>query len=239
MFENVRSGMQGAKTLNTTFDAGLQKYMNNVYNHMALAVLVTAFSAMLTYSTPRLFALVYGTPLAYVIIFAPLAMSIYMQYKIETIAVSTAKIIFYAYAISIGLSLSYIFAVYTGQGITRCFLTSAGLFAWMSFYGYTTKKDLTSMGGILSAGFWGAIIFSLINLLVRSTGFEIFLSLVIMLIFIGLIAYETQNIKRSYYLLTENEDMRSKFSIISALSLYMSFVNLFLRVLYLFGSRRD
>lgn len=238
MFDEVNTS-NTAYSESTGFDSGLQKYMLNVYNHMTIAVLITALAAMITYRVPALFNLVYRTPLSFIIMLAPLFMSMYLQYKVDSLSVEKAYGIFYTYAALLGISLSYIFIVYSGYSIARTFVLSAGLFAWISLYGYTTKRDLTTFGGVLMAGLMGVMICSLINLFVRSSGFEILLSVVVLLVFVGITAYETQQIRRVYYLLPNDEAAKIKYSIVSALSLYLNFINIFLRLLYLFGDRRD
>jgi FtsH-binding integral membrane protein len=137
-----------------------------------------------------------------------------------------------------GLSLSTIFVAYTSTSIARTFFISASTFGAMSLYGYTTKKDLTNMGSFLMMGLIGLIIAFVVNIFLKSSAFDFAISLIGVLLFIGLTAYDTQRIKQTYYHFSGNSEMVSKMAVVGALNLYMDFINLFLMLLRFFGDRR-
>ena len=218
-------------------DAGLRNYMMKVYGYMAMGLGLTGVVSFLTASSPAFFHAIFGTPLAWVVIFAPLGMVLFLSAKISSLSLSTAQTLFWVYAGTMGLSLSSIFYMYTGQSIARLFFVSASVFAAMSLYGYTTKKDLTNFGSFLMMGLIGLVIASVVNLFLQSTALQFGLSCIGVLVFTGLTAYDTQMIKELYFE-SDSIEVAGKKAIIGALNLYLDFINLFLSLLRIFGDRR-
>lgn len=218
-------------------DQGLRQYMLGIYNHMTLGVALTGFIAYLVASTPALLYAIAAPPVSWLVMFAPLGVVLFLSARIESLSISTAKAMFFAYAALMGLSLSFIFLAYTGTSIARVFFISASTFAAMSLYGYTTKRDLTGWRSFLFMGLIGLLIASVVNLFMRSSAIEFLVSAAGVLVFTGLTAYDTQNIKYTYHHLP-HQDARSRMAVIGALSLYMDFINLFLHMLRLIGDRK-
>jgi len=216
-------------------DAGLRAYMLRVYNYMATGVGLTGFVALLTYqfTGPELLQ----SPLMWAFMLAPLALVFLISFRINTLSAETARLLFFVYAASVGLSLSTIFHVYTGASITRVFFISAATFGALSLWGYTTKRDLSGFGTFLFMGVIGIVIASLVNLFLRSSGLDWIISVVGVGVFAGLTAYDTQRIKGMY---DSNDDATSagRKVVIGALSLYLDFINLFMMLLRLMGNRR-
>jgi len=230
---NVAAFPGAARTV--AVDAGLRAHMIRVYNYMAGGVALTGVVAYFTnlYFGPQL----QGSPLIYVLIFAPFALVMFLSFRIESLSASTARLLFFIYAALIGASLSTIFAVYTGTSITRTFFVSAASFGALSLWGYTTQRDLTGMGSFLFMGLIGIVIASLLNLFVASTMLQWIISVVGVLVFAGLTAYDTQRIKEMYSPMDDGTVAGRK-AVMGALSLYLDFINLFLMLLRLFGDRR-
>ena len=218
-------------------DAGLRSYMIKVYSYMAMGLGLTGIVSFLTASSPAFFNAIFGTPLAWVVIFAPVGMVMFLSFRIAHLSLSAAQTLFWVYAGVMGLSLSSIFYMYTGQSIARLFFVSASVFGAMSLYGYTTKKDLTNFGSFLLMGLIGLVVASIVNIFLQSTGLQFALSCVGVLIFTGLTAYDTQVIKELYFE-ADGADVSGKKAIIGALNLYLDFINLFLSLLRIFGDRR-
>ncbi len=218
-------------------DQGLRSYMVRVYSYMAMGLGLTGLVSFLTASNPIFFQAIFGTPLAWLVMLAPLGMVLFLSFRIAHIQFSTAQTLFWIYAVVMGLSLSTIFYVYTGQSIARLFFISASVFGGMSLYGYTTKKDLTAVGSFLIMGLFGLVIAMLVNLFLQSTAMQMALSCLAVVIFTGLTAYDTQVIKQLYYQ-GDDREVAGKKAIIGALNLYLDFINLFLALLRLFGDRR-
>lgn len=223
---------------NVSYDAGLRTYMLQVYNFMAAALGISGAVAFLTANSPALMNAIFGTPLAWVVMLAPLGFVIYFGAKINSMSISKAKNCLWIFAGLMGLSMSSILITYTGASVARVFFISASVFGSMSLYGYTTKKDLTGMGSFLIMGLIGIIIASLVNIFLKSSALEFAISVIGVFIFIGLTAYDTQKIKQMYYQASGNADMVSRMAVMGALNLYMDFINLFLMMLHLFGDRR-
>ncbi|HWA17656.1 MAG TPA: Bax inhibitor-1/YccA family protein [Devosia sp.] len=231
-------------------DEGLRSYMLRVYNYMGLGLVVTGLVAYFTYSlsfveqagrivgVTDLGNLLYNTPLQWVVMLAPLAFVLVLSFGITKLSVGVTQILFWAFAAVMGLSLSSIFAVYTGGSIAKVFFISAATFGAMSLYGYTTKRDLTQIGSFLIMGLIGIIIASIVNLFLASSALSFAISIVGVLVFVGLTAWDTQKIKESYDVGFGHEVLM-KGAIMGALSLYLDFINLFLMLLRLFGSQRN
>jgi FtsH-binding integral membrane protein len=235
-FDRNISDVQQQETV--TYDAGLRSYMLRVYNYMAGGLALTGVVAMLTASSPAMLSAIYGTPLQWVVMLAPLGFVMFLSFRIQKMSMKAAQMTFWAFASVMGLSISYIFLVYTGASIARIFFISASVFGAMSLYGYTTKKDLTAMGSFLIMGLIGVIIASIVNIFLQSSGLQFAVSILSVLIFTGLTAYDTQKIKNMYYQLAGNGEALGKAALMGALSLYLDFINLFIQLLHLFGQRR-
>ncbi|HEV7290991.1 MAG TPA: Bax inhibitor-1/YccA family protein [Devosia sp.] len=224
-------------------DEGLRSYMLRVYNYMGIGLVVTGvvayFSNAAAVSNGELTAwgaLLYTTPLMWVVALAPLAFVMVLSFGINKLSVTAAQGTFWAFSAIMGLSLSSIFMVYTDASIAKVFFITAATFGAMSLYGYTTKRDLTGMGSFLFMGLIGLIIASVVNIFMQSSMLEFAISAVGVLIFVGLTAYDTQKIKEGYSE-TLGADTLAKGAIMGALSLYLDFINLFLMLLRLFGNR--
>ncbi len=220
-----------------SLDQGLRSYMLGIYNYMALGLGLTGLVATLVASSPALLQAIYGTPLQYVVMLAPVGLVFFLSFRLHTLQASTAQMLFWAYAGLMGLSLSWIFLLYTGASVAKVFFVTAGTFGAMSLYGYTTQRDLTGMGSFLLMGLIGLILASLVNIFLKSSAFEFVISVIGVLIFTGLTAYDTQVIK-SEYIEGDDREIMMKKSIMGALRLYLDFINLFLHLLRFLGDRR-
>ncbi|WP_294314505.1 Bax inhibitor-1/YccA family protein [uncultured Sphingomonas sp.] len=224
------------------YDAGLRSYMLSVYNYMASGVLLTGIVALLFATSGAVNALVGPTGrtngLGFIVAFSPLAIVFAMSFGQGRMKTQTLQLLFWAFAVLMGMSLSTIFLVYSGTSIAGAFFATAAGFAGLSLYGYTTKRDLSAFGTFLIVGLVGLIVASLINLFLQSGVMSLVISAVGVLIFAGLTAYDTQRTK-SLYFQVSGTDMVGKAVIMSALSLYLDFINMFLFVLRLFGSQRN
>ncbi|MEE8515493.1 MAG: Bax inhibitor-1/YccA family protein [Alphaproteobacteria bacterium] len=218
-------------------DVGLRRYMLQVYNYMASGVLLTGIVAYVVAGSPTMLDAIFGTPLKWVVMLAPLGFVFFLSAKIATMSYSTAQIVFWVFAGIMGLSLAAIFVVYTGESVARVFFITAGMFGAMSLYGYTTKKDLSGWGSFLFMGLIGIIIASLVNLFLQSSAMQFAISVIGVLVFTGLTAYDTQKIKEIYYE-GDSEEASGKKAIMGAVRLYLDFINLFIMLLHLLGNRR-
>jgi FtsH-binding integral membrane protein len=237
-FNNRSFSFASAASKSTTYDASLREYMLKVYNHMSVALGISGLIALLTASSPALMSLIFGSPLAWVVMLAPLGFVFFFSYKLNSISAQKAKTYLWIYASLMGLSLSTIFIAYTAASVTRVFFITASVFGVMSLYGYTTKKDLTSMGSFLMMGLFAIIISMIVNIFLKSPALYFAISIIGSLIFIGLTAYDTQRIKQTYYQFAGNSEISNKMAVVGALNLYMDFINLFIMLLRLFGERR-
>jgi uncharacterized protein len=221
-------------------DVGLRDYMLRVYNYMASGLALTGIVAYAAAAGGRdsFIAHIYATPLMWLIVLAPLGLVMLMSFGIQRMQARTAQTVFWIYAGLMGLSLSTIFLVYTGASIARVFFITAGTFAAMSLWGYTTQRDLSQFGSFLFMGLIGIIIASLVNMFVHSTAMQFAISVIGVIVFTGLTAWDTQQIKEMYYEGADSE-IAGKTAIMGALRLYLDFINLFMMLLQLMGSRRD
>ena len=217
-------------------DEGLRAHMLRVYNYMAGGLVLTGLIAYLVSSSETLLRAIYGSPLQWVVMLAPLGMVILLSARINKMSFSAAQITFWAFAALMGASLSYIFILYTGSMIAEVFAITAGMFAAMSLWGYTTKRDLTGMGSFLMMGLIGILIAMVVNYFIGSTMMDFIISVLGVLIFTGLTAYDTQKIKEIYYV-GDGAAVAGKKAIMGALRLYLDFINLFLMMLRLFSNR--
>ena len=235
---NSKTSFASSASRTSTFDSALRDYMVKVYQYMSIALAISGLVAFMVASSPALMQAIFGTPLAFVVMLAPLGFVIFFGFKLNSISAEKAKSFLWIYSGLMGLSLSTIFAVYTGTSITRVFLITASTFGAMSIYGYTTKKDLTNLGSFLMMGLIGIMIASLINIFLKSSALDFAVSFLGVFIFIGLTAYDTQRIKQTYYHFAGNNEMVSKMAVMGALNLYMDFINLFIMLLRFFGERK-
>jgi FtsH-binding integral membrane protein len=214
-------------------------FISKVYAWMSAALLVTGITAMMTASNEALMNIIFSnTYVFYALIIGEIALVWYLSSRIQSMSAQTATYLFIAYSVLNGLTLSVIFVVYTGASIATTFFISAGTFTIMSAYGYYTKRDLTSMGRILTMALIGIIIASIVNMFVESTLTAKIINYVGVLIFVGLTAYDTQKLKEIYAGDSGSEEFR-KLSIMGALTLYLDFINLFLLLLRILGGRKD
>lgn len=254
-FQTMRSAA-GARS--AEIDAGLRAHMSKVYGTMSVGMLITfaaawaiaglavttdpsAASAQLnadTYLTSFGYA-IYGSPLRWVIMFAPLLFVFGFSAAINRMSAAAAQLLFYVFAGVMGLSISSIFLVFTGESIVQVFLITAIAFAGLSLYGYTTKRDLGPIGTFLIMGLIGLIVASIVNIFIASSAMSFAISVIGVLIFAGLTAYDTQNIKNTYLAHAHSGDSEwlGKSAIMGALSLYLNFINMFMMLLQLFGNR--
>lgn len=224
------------QTATNDIDVGLRNYMIGVYNNMGLGLLVSGVIAYIVGTSPALTQMVFGGPQAYLFIFAPLVAVLALSFGIEKMSVNTARLAFYGFAAIMGISLSSIFITYQLGSIFQVFLITAVMFGGMSLYGYTTKKDLTSIGSFLIMGLWGLVIASIVNIFMQNSVMQLVIAAIGVVVFTGLTAYDTQKIKEIYYH-TEG-DTRAKAAIMGALNLYLDFINLMISLLQLLGQRK-
>ncbi|WP_116132196.1 Bax inhibitor-1/YccA family protein [Tropicimonas sp. IMCC34043] len=254
-YQTIRTaGVSGART--AQIDEGLRAHMNKVYGTMSVGMLITALAAwavagLAVSSVPSAYqigadtyltsfgAAIYASPLKWLVMFAPLIFVFGFSAGINRMSAATAQVVFYAFAAVMGLSLSSIFLVFTATSIAQVFLITSISFAGLSLYGYTTKKDLSGMGTFLMMGLIGLIVASLINLFMQSSAMAFAISVIGVLIFAGLTAYDTQRIKNTYVEMAVHGDKEwlGKAAIMGALSLYLDFINMFMMLLQLFGNR--
>jgi len=221
----------------TGVDTGFRDYIRAIYTYMAGGLALTGVVAYYAFTT-GLYLAIAKTPLIWLVMLAPLGMVMFLSFRINKMSLVTAQTTYWVYAAVMGLSLAGIFMMYTGQSIARVFFISAGTFGAMSLYGYTTKTDLTRWGSFLFMGLIGIIIASVVNIFLQSSAVQFAVSVIGVLVFVGLTAYDTQKIKEMY-VYAEPGDTQGKKVVMGALRLYLDFINLFLMLLRLFGGRRS
>ncbi|MEQ8228887.1 MAG: Bax inhibitor-1/YccA family protein [Rhodospirillales bacterium] len=228
--------MDSAQAAAAGIDVGLRSYMLRVYNYMCIGLGLTGAVAFAASTSPELMNVIHGTALRWIVMLAPLGFVFFLSARINHVKASTAQALFWVYAGLMGLSLSYIFLAYTGVSVVRVFFITAGAFAGLSLYGYTTKKDLSGMGSFLIMGVIGILIASVVNIFLASTGLHFVISVLGVLIFAGLTAYDTQRIK-AIYAEGDHSETHEKKAIMGALTLYLDFINMFIFMLQFFGNR--
>ena len=241
---------ESAQQSTVVTDEGLRAYMLKVYNYMATGILMTGIIALITFkmsvvtdSSGSIVGLtqvgnaIYMSGLKWLVMLAPLGVVFYMSFGINKISAAKAQTTFWIFAALMGLSLSSILLVYTGMSITRVFFICSATFGAMSIYGYTTKRDLTKLGSFLMMGLIGIIIASIVNIFMKSSMMYFVISILGVLIFVGLTAYDTQKIK-NMYAASDTGELMGKKAVMGALTLYLDFINLFIMLLRLFGQRR-
>lgn len=244
-YERIRTA-QSVGTRPAVYDEGLRAYMNKVYGLMAVGMGVTAAAAYgvstaaadATGQLTQFGMAIYASPLKWVIMFAPLLVAFAFGAALNRLSVQGATMLFYGFSALMGLSLSSIFLVYTSMSIVQTFLVTAIAFAGLSLWGYTTKKDISAWGSFLIMGVIGLIVASIVNIFLQSSGMQFAISLLGVLIFAGLTAYDTQNIKNTYLQMASSDaDYLGKSAIMGALQLYLDFINLFMFLLQFMGNR--
>ena len=242
-------GATVARGAESAIDAGLRAHMIRVYNYMTIGLALTGLTAFGTYSLAftevggrvvpnALGQALFGSALVYVLMLAPLALVFFLSFRIGKMSVGAAQATFWGYAALLGVSLAMIFAVYTAASITQVFFITAGTFGAMSLWGYTTNRDLTGMGSFLFMGLIGIILASIVNMFLGSSALGFAISIIGVLVFTGLTAYDTQKIKEMYYV-GDDGTVAGRKAIMGALRLYLDFINLFLMLLRLFGQGRS
>ena len=250
--QNIRSKISATET--HVIDEGLRSYMLKVYNYMGSGVLLTGIISLIVFQmsggmnitfgptglvglTNPFGELVFNSGFKWIIILAPLGIVVYLSFGIAKMSASKAQTTFWIFAALMGASLASIFIVYTQMSIARVFFITSGTFGAMSIYGYTTKRDLTKLGSFLFMGLIGIIIASLVNIFLKSSMMYFVISILGVLIFVGLTAYDTQKIKNMYQA-SDTGELMGKKAVMGALTLYLDFINLFIMLLRLFGQRR-
>ena len=232
MDQRLAQGHVGAEQI----DAGLRSHMLSVYNYMGLALALTGLTAFVTATTPAMVQLIFGTPLQWVVMLAPLGFIFFLGARVHKMSLSATQITFWAFAVTMGLSMASIFLVFTGTSIARVFFITAATFGAMSLYGYTTNRDLSKYGSFLFMGLIGIVVAMIVNIFLASSALQFAISVIGVLVFTGLTAYDSQRIKEEYIELAGHETT-AKMAIMGALSLYLNFINLFMMLLHLFGNR--
>ena len=231
-----RRATYDATGYSAAIDEGLRSYMLRVYNYMASGLALTGVVAFLTASSPAMLHAIFGTPLAWVVMLAPLGIVFYLSARVNKMSFSSAQTWFWVFAGVMGLSLSFIFLAYTQTSIAKVFFITAASFGALSLYGYTTKKDISGWGSFLFIGLIGIIIASIVNIFLHSSGLSFAVSIIGVLVFAGLTAYDTQRIKEMY-VSSDGSEVAGKKAVMGALALYLDFINLFLMLLRLLGNR--
>ena len=220
-------------------NSGLREYMLGVYNYMTLALAISGVVAFFS-AYSGLAYMMFSSPVGSIIAFAPLIMVFYLGFKFHSMSSDAVRSFLLIYSVLMGLSMSSIFLVYSSVSIAKAFFITAGMFGSMSIYGYSTKKDLTGMGSFLFMGVIGLLIASLVNIFTKSEGMSVLISILSVIIFTGLTAYDTQKIKHMYYMLGSNNNSESakKIAIFGAFQLYIDFIAIFTHLLRLLNERR-
>jgi uncharacterized protein len=253
----ARWGQGYARAGRAEIDQGLRSYMLGVYNNMVIGLAITAFVALATNMLSvahgsagavaqlgqHVFltsfgAAIYLSPLKWLIILAPVAFVLFFSFRISQMSAASARGLFFAFSAAMGLSMSSLLIIYNGASVAQAFFVTAAAFGGLSLYGYTTKRDLSPIGSFLIMGLWGLVIASLVNLFVHSSGFQFALSILSVLIFSGLTAWDTQTIKQMYFA-SDDYEVATKKSVFGALKLYLDFINIFQSLLYLMGGRNE
>jgi len=220
-------------------DVGLRDYMLRIYNYMASGLALTGIVAYV-FASSGLYLSLAKTPLIYLVMLAPFGFVLALSFGINRMQAGTAQALFWLFSAVMGLSLASVFLLYTGASIARVFFITAGTFGAMSLYGYTTQRDLSQFGSFLMMGLIGIIIAMVVNIFLASSALQFAISVIGVLVFTGLTAWDTQRIKEMYFQIDHSDgQLAGKTAIMGALSLYLDFINLFMMLLQLIGVRRD
>jgi len=242
-----RNAWVGGAAAAAEIDAGLRQYMLRVYNYMASGVALTGLIAALVANTPAVAELFFQvgyrghvglTGLGWLAVIAPIGIVLAISFGFARMSAQTAQTLYWVYAGLMGISMANIFFVYTGTSIARVFFITAASFAGLSLYGYTTKRNLSAFGSFLIMGLVGIMIASLVNIFLHSSAIYFVTSVLGVLIFAGLTAYDTQKIRDMYWQ-GDGYEVASKKAVMGALTLYLDFINLFIMLLRFFGDRRE
>jgi FtsH-binding integral membrane protein len=227
-----------APAQSAALNEGLRTYMLGIYRTMALGLGLTGLVALLVSSTPALYGPIFGTPLKWVVMLAPLAFVFFFTFRIERMTTATARATFFAFAAVMGVSMASIFLVYTDLSIATAFFAASALFLGLSLWGYTTKADLSRFSTFLMIGLFAVIGVSLVNLFIGSSLLQTAISVVGVLVFTGLTAWDTQRLKSEYLAYAGSQNVE-KLAVMGALSLYLNLINLFQLLLSLIGQREE
>lgn len=250
MSDDLRFSQTASAPEAAGYDVGLRNFMLGVYNNMVLGMI---FTGLVSFAGLQLFfdfssgkmaltqwgQVVYGTPLQFVVMFAPLGLLFLLAFRVQHMAPATARMWFFIYAGLVGLSLSWVGAYYTGASIAKTFFITAAAFGCLSLYGYTTKRDLSAMGTFMIMGLFGIIIASIVNIFLGSSALEFAISVIGIVVFAGLTAWDTQKIKGYYYATGGVGEQAQRASIMGALALYLDFLNMFMFLLRFMGAARE
>jgi FtsH-binding integral membrane protein len=229
--------MATPSSVGAQIDAGLRAHMQRVYGYMAGGLALTGIVAYAA-ATSGFYEAIANTPLIWIVMLAPLGFVLALSFGIHRMSLGTAMVLFWIYAAVMGLSLGSIFLVFTGTSIARVFFITAATYGAMSLYGYTTKSDLSGFGSFLLMGLIGIVIASIVNIFVGSSALQFAISIIGVVVFVGLTAYDTQRVKEMY-LESDTGEVAAKKAVLGALALYLDFINLFMLLLQLFGQRRN
>jgi FtsH-binding integral membrane protein len=228
---------------NSTKDLGINEqlrlYMLQVFTYMAMALSLSGVFAFGVMSSPTLMNQLIQSGLYWVVLLSPLAIAIYFSVRLNRLSYQTARILFLTYSALTGISLSFFLSMFTTISVAQTFFLTSGIFGAMALYGYTTKKDLTSLGSFLYMGLFGIIIAGLANMFFKNSAFQFLTSVLGVIIFTGLTAYDVQRIREMYFDGDSSYETVQKKALVGAFSLYMNFINLFIRLLSIFGDRRS
>lgn len=216
-------------------DEGLRTHMLRVYNYMSAALAITGVVAYVA-AASGIYASIAQTPLIWVVMLAPLGLVFFLSARIHKMSAAAAQTTFWVYSALMGLSLSFVFLAYTGESVVTTFFITAAAFGSLSVYGYTTKRDLSGMGSFMIMGLFGIIIASVVNIFLASSALHFAISVIGVLVFAGLTAWDTQDIKNMYFE-GDHADTGTKKAVMGALRLYLDFINMFLFLLHFFGNR--
>ena len=230
-----QSAVFGQGATGVSFDEGLRKHMLRVYNMVGGGIAVAGLAALATVMTP-LGAMLYSTGLNFVVAFVPIIMLLVMGSRFKSMSIGGLHAFYWSFTAIMGVSLAYVFMLYTGESLARVFFITAATFAGASLYGYATRKNLASMGGFMMMGVLGLIIAIVVNIFLQSSALQFAISIVGVIAFTGLAAYDTQS-QKQMYLMVGGGEMAQRLGIMGALSLFMNFVNLFQFMLMLMGNR--
>src|ERR1700704_917885 len=232
-----RTSQVMATPIGARIDAGLRAHMQRVYGYMAGGLVLTGIVAYVA-AASGFYQTIADTGLIWIVMLAPLGFVLALSFGIQRMSAETAMVLFWIYAAIMGLSLGSIFLVFTGTSIARVFFITAATYGAMSLYGYTTRSDLSGFGSFLFMGLIGIVIASLVNIFVGSSALQFAISIIGVIVFVSLTAYDTQRIKQ-IYLESDTAEIAGKKAVLGALALYLDFINLFMMLLQLFGQRRQ
>ena len=239
MYRNVTQPQTGlGRGVSVQFDAGLRRHMLGIFNAMVVGLVVTGVTAFAVANTPALASAIFGTPLKWLAIFAPLAFVLLLSFRLERMSAASLRTAFVGFSAVMGVSMASIFLVFTGASIARIFFIAATMFLAMSLWGYTTREDLSKWTTFLMMGLIGVVIASIVNVFLGSTTLQLVVSIVGVFVFAALTAWDMQRAK-SDYLAYAGTKHAEKLSVWSALSLYLNLVNIFQLMLTFFGQRDE